>query len=112
MIMVIGGYAAGKRQWVKDNLKYQENDFSENIFDKKPILYNLQNGALSGTEEEYELLLQKEVIICDEIGCGLVPIEKNEREHREKIGRCCIRLAQNAEKVVRVYCGIGTYIKE
>lgn len=27
------------------------------------------------------------VIVCDEIGCGLVPVDAFEREYREAVGR-------------------------
>lgn len=51
------------------------------------------------------------VIITDEIGCGIVPIDKYERYYRELHGRICCMLAAQADSVVRVICGIGNRIK-
>ena len=51
------------------------------------------------------------VIICDETGCGLVPVDAFERACREAVGRICTALADKAERVDRVICGIGTRIK-
>ena len=51
------------------------------------------------------------VILTDEIGCGIVPMDGFEREYREVHGRICCRLAQEADAVIRVVCGIGSWIK-
>lgn len=51
------------------------------------------------------------VIICDEIGNGIVPVEAFERAYREQTGRILRMLAGEAEEVVRVICGIGQRIK-
>lgn len=51
------------------------------------------------------------IIACDEIGCGLVPVDAFEREYREAVGRICTVLAGEAQRVDRVVCGIGTRIK-
>lgn len=54
---------------------------------------------------------QNLIIISDEIGNGIVPIDPFEREYREKTGRTLIQLASIADEVVRVICGIGQKIK-
>ncbi len=51
------------------------------------------------------------VIICDEIGNGIVPVEAFERAYRERTGGILRMLAKEAEEVVRVICGIGQRIK-
>lgn len=51
------------------------------------------------------------VIIVDEIGCGLVPVDGFERAYREQAGRICTELAHIAERVDRAVCGIGMTIK-
>lgn len=65
-------------------------------------------------EESKEHLLRRlagHVVICDEVGCGVVPIERTERLWREETGRFLCCLAQNADEVFRVICGIGRQIK-
>ena len=51
------------------------------------------------------------IIISDEVGNGIVPIEAFEREYRERTGRILVELAKKAEEVERVICGIGQKIK-
>ncbi len=51
------------------------------------------------------------ILVCDEIGCGLVPVDAFEREYREAAGRICTALAEQADRVDRVICGIGSRIK-
>ena len=52
------------------------------------------------------------IVICDEVGCGLVPMDPFLREYRDMVGHITCALAAKAQRVVRVYCGIGTVIKE
>ncbi|BCJ99183.1 bifunctional adenosylcobinamide kinase/adenosylcobinamide-phosphate guanylyltransferase [Anaerocolumna chitinilytica] len=58
------------------------------------------------SEENPEL-----IIICDEVGNGIVPVEAAEREYRERLGRILCGLAEKAVKVERIICGIGQIIK-
>ena len=51
------------------------------------------------------------VVITDEIGCGIVPMDAGERIYRECAGRVCTELAAFSGKVYRVSCGIGVLIK-
>ena len=51
------------------------------------------------------------IVIADEIGNGIVPLDAFEREHREQTGRAEILLAKKADEVIRVICGIGQKIK-
>ena len=58
-----------------------------------------------------EQAAQKELILCQEVGCGIVPLEPFERDWREQTGRICTRLAAASRKVYRVILGIGKEIK-
>lgn len=51
------------------------------------------------------------VIVTDEIGCGIVPVDVFQREYREATGRICTELAAFSDEVYRVICGINTKIK-
>lgn len=51
------------------------------------------------------------VVICDEIGCGIVPCSKEEDAWREAVGRVCCALAAQADLVVRVSMGIAQVIR-
>ena len=52
-----------------------------------------------------------QLLISDEIGYGLVPIDDFEREYREFHGRVMTELAEQADCVERVVCGIPQRIK-
>ena len=51
------------------------------------------------------------MIICDEVGCGVVPLDRDERAWRELVGRICCELAEQAAAVYRVCCGLGAQLK-
>lgn len=51
------------------------------------------------------------VIVCDEVGMGIVPIDREERLWREAVGRAMCLLAERAESFERVICGIGVKVK-
>ena len=67
---------------------------------------NPKEEILSFIEENKEC-----IIICDEIGNGIVPLDAFEREYREHTGRILIELAGKADEVVRIICGIQQRIK-
>ena len=51
------------------------------------------------------------VLVSDEVGYGVVPVDAFDRAYRERVGRICTELASYSKKVVRVVCGIGMVIK-
>lgn len=51
------------------------------------------------------------VVVCDEIGMGVVPLEPEGRLWREAVGAAMCLLADRAERVTRVVCGIPVRIK-
>lgn len=56
-------------------------------------------------------LSQKEVVIATETGCGVIPLDPRERRNREAAGRLSCLLAERAETVVRICCGIPQVLK-
>ena len=51
------------------------------------------------------------VVVSDEVGSGVVPMEAEDRAFREAVGRVLCVIARNAEQVTRCVCGIGVRIK-
>lgn len=51
------------------------------------------------------------VIVANEVGSGVVPVDADERAFREAVGRALCVLAQRARQVTRVVCGIPARIK-
>ncbi|MCL2530410.1 MAG: bifunctional adenosylcobinamide kinase/adenosylcobinamide-phosphate guanylyltransferase [Coriobacteriia bacterium] len=114
MILIIGGLGSGKHSFVAQELGYSEKDLSTDPTDSKPVLSDLQNlirkkGALSN--ELKAQLLAKKVVICDEVGSGVVPLDEQERSWRDEVGRAQVSLAAEASTVIRVVCGIPQTIK-
>lgn len=123
MELYIGGYCQGKLDYVKKK-KNIADDTSiamgadceiEEVF-IKPIIYQLHLliKRMLSENENIEQFLQKlldrnphVIIICDEVGMGIVPFEKEDRRYREEVGRSCCFLAKRAESVERVLCKIG-----
>lgn len=70
--------------------------------------------ARSGPERlaEYLMAIQPDrILVTNEIGCGIVPLDPFERAYREQTGRICCELAKRSEQVWRVSCGLGQRIK-
>jgi adenosylcobinamide kinase / adenosylcobinamide-phosphate guanylyltransferase len=114
MVLVIGGAGSGKRDYVK-SLGYSESDIADGLINDRSVVYNLQNIVFRNPDHALELfehLVSKEVVVCDEVGSGIIPLASKERMAREATGRLCIRLAEWAERVVRLVCGIPVVIKE
>ena len=51
------------------------------------------------------------MIVANEVGAGVVPVEAEERAFREAVGRALCVIAQQAQQVTRCVCGIGVRIK-
>ena len=51
------------------------------------------------------------VVVCDEVGLGVVPIDAFERKWREAVGRALCVIAQESVRVERIFAGLSTVIK-
>lgn len=132
MKLVIGGRAQGKLNYVLQHMTDENYQIYDGVFPDEGELFNLTkknewlivnhfhkwvNKELKenrNPEEELEAFLKKGVrfvVISDEIGNGIVPVDAFERDYRERTGKMLITLASQADEVVRVICGIGQKIK-
>jgi len=114
MILITGGIGSGKRSFVIDDLGYRAEDLSADVSDDSPVFYGLhdlirERGSLN--EETRSVLLRKEVVVCDEVGCGVVPLDEQVRKWRDEVGRAQTSLATEASTVIRMVCGIPQLIK-
>jgi hypothetical protein len=126
VILIIGGNSQGKRDFVKKNLGVQDENISDgwncplqDAFNK-PVLDHLHVLIKRAKEDGRDPLLYiqegldynpKITLICDELGTGVIPIRKEERDLQESVGRILCLIAKRAEKVYRVYCSIPVLIK-
>lgn len=126
MRLVIGGAWQGKRDWVIrhwavdpslviDGAECQEEALKDGAaVDHFHLLVRRWMTAGEDAVMKTEAMLRENpdiIVISDEIGCGIVPVDKEERDYRELHGRICCQLAMQADEVVRVCCGIGQCIK-
>ena len=114
MILVVGGQASGKRSYVR-TLGYSDGDMADGVFDASPVMLNLHDALRGDSRTPDELasvLGDKMVITCCEIGNGIVPLDKDERAWRERVGRTCNLLDERADSVVRMVCGIPVVLKQ
>lgn len=114
MILVVGGLGAGKQDYILHTLGYREADMATAVLDERPVLLSLHEfirAEGSFQEEWFAPLCAKAVVVCNEVGCGVVPLDAAERRWREEVGRASARLAAEAEAVVRIVCGLPQILK-
>ena len=107
MIFVTGPLWSGKQEYICKQLGWGPEEFS------RKAVRDVQD--LAGETEDLEELARKlssyEVVIATEIGGGIVPVDRKERQKREQAGRLACLLAQRADTVIRVCCGLGQVLK-
>ena len=113
MVLIVGGEGSGKRSFA-ETLGFAPEQMADGVLDAHPVIYHVEKmvfADVDGAPELLEPLCEKAVVICCEVGSGVIPAEYAQRRGREAVGRLCVRLAQRAECVVRMVCGIPTVLK-
>ena len=122
MIFVIGPLFSGKQDYIMQALGWSETDFLEKaVRDVQDLAaeaaeaVEASHSPLDDLQEKLrslaDRLSQKEVVIATETGGGVIPLDPQERRNREAAGRLSCLLAERAETVVRVCCGIPQVLK-
>ncbi len=139
MELYIGGYAQGKTEYVLREKKLSSDDvfdgaaFSwevclEKIADavgekqifahfetwvRHGIAWEKRSGKAAVEELVKEVFAARPdlIVISDEVGNGIVPLEPFEREYRERLGRILCCLARQAKRMERILCGVGQRLK-
>ena len=102
MRLVVGGIASGKRTYAR-SLGFREDELVLDVHELARACYDV--GALADD------LSAKEVVTCCEVGSGIVPLDADERAWRERVGALLAALAERADVVVRMVCGIPVVLK-
>ena len=105
MIFITGPMFSGKKKYIKSALNLSDEEFENRA------IRNVQELAADNLEELAVRLARKDIVIADEIGCGVVPLDPSERERRERAGRLACMLADRADTVIRVVCGCPQFLK-
>lgn len=126
MILVIGGAYQGKLEYVKEQFKINDKDIficnkeNTNINLDKKVIYKFELLILSLIKNNIEPMefinknfenLKNKIIICEDMSCGVVPIEYEMRLLRDKLGQILVLFSKNSDKVVRIFCGIAMDLK-
>lgn len=120
MTLYIGGFGQGKLEYVSKTENINEFfDGEKEDIDKlgNYRAINKFNLLIKRLLEQgidvYEFIknIDADIIICDEVGNGVIPMSASEERYRETVGRCCIIIAEKSDRVVRIFCGIGQVIK-
>lgn len=134
MILIIGGAYQGKKDYAfhllygaecksnneneKDHLDGETCELKD-IYEAK-IIYHFHFFIRRALEDNWDMkhlvesLFEKNpniVIVSNEIGYGVVPMDPVDRRYREVTGRIMCSIAKVSREVHRVVCGIGTVIK-
>lgn len=130
MILIVGGSYAGKTEYIKKRFGLTDDDIldgtsvpAESVMQQletKRCMIHLEEwvrAMLSAGKEPVDEAgklaeaYPDRIFVLNEIGNGIVPIEKEERSWREAVGHTGCFLAGQAKEVVRVVCGLPVKIK-
>ena len=109
MIFVTGPLFAGKQEYIMEALGWDESDFEAfAVRDVQDLAADLKTDQLPALADR---LAEKKVVIATEIGGGVVPVDPADRRNRESAGRLACLLAERADTVIRVCCGLPRFLK-
>ena len=125
MILIIGGCEQGKLDYALQHFNARRGDVftcdAEGPVDlSRRVIEHIERFALGCVRrgESPEAFWQAnmdrltdKVLIADDISCGVVPADPQLRAWREASGRANLLLAGRADRVVRVFCGLGLNLK-
>lgn len=120
MILIIGGAYQGKRELARKLSGLEAQEFEWQAAEgSQEILLNyhstvrqlLARGADVETFTRRVIESNPRLVTLDEVGCGIVPLSKEERQYREAVGEAGQLLAAAADQVYRVLAGLPVRIK-
>ena len=123
--LIIGGAYQGKLNYAKklyphiqwadgEKDSFETLQHAEGIYHFELYIKRMLEDKNVDVEKIAETILgtaTQRVLLCNEIGYGLVPVDTFERYYREQVGRVCSVIAEQADCVTRVVCGIGMSLK-
>lgn len=117
-ILIFGGAFQGKRAFAKSEFNIEDKEIYSFTADdtEVPAGYRAYEHAerlvrnILSAEEAFNLLKEAEIVIVDDITCGIVPMDATDRKTREETGRLMQMLGKD-RSIYRVFCGEGVKIK-
>lgn len=125
MVLIFGGAYQGKLGYALENFGLSEKDVYHceeraGIDLSFKVINNLEKFVMACVKEgieakelldEYGDTMADKIIIVTDISQGIVPMNPDERSWREMTGRTMLYLSRRADRVIRVFCGLGQEIK-
>lgn len=126
MHLIVGGAYQGKLDIAKNKFGVSDDqvftctdetaapDFSKKCIYhvEKFALYCTRNGMEAAQYfKDHRAEWADSVVICEDIFCGVVPIDDELRAWREMTGRLSIYLSNESDSVTRVFCGLEQKLK-
>ena len=124
MEMIIGGAFQGKSAYAREthpevdwkngaDLEKEDLMTADGVLDFQEYIKKELKADQDVTDLAEELSEKNPdiILVSQEVGYGVVPMDAFDRKYREAVGRVCTGLAAKCSKVTRGVCGIGTVIK-
>ena len=122
MVLIIGGAYQGKTAYAQTKYALRDAEIftceGEALDLTARCLRHLERFALACVRAGKEpadvlagLALSGKVLICEDISCGVVPMDAAERAWRERHGALLQQLSRRSETVIRIFCGLPQQLK-
>lgn len=127
MKLIIGGAFQGKKEYAKQQFQISQEkmlDGAEASYEalfQCTCMFHFHEWIKRGLQENWNLEHLGErlalenpqvILITNELGYGVVPVDAFDRKYRETTGRICTDLATRCSQVIRVSCGLGMVIQD
>jgi len=126
MILIFGGAYQGKLAYAMERFKAVESDVYQcksddaNVPLNCKIIYEIDKWILALVEKDIDIEKamrqfitenHDNIVICNDISCGVVPLDPVLRKWREAVGKSLTMLSRTSDEVIRLFCTIPSRIK-
>ena len=120
MILIIGGAYQGKLDYARETYELTDGDIctcgEEDIDFGKKCVHRIEEYVWTHPDaltffRQHRPEWENSILICRDLSCGVVPLERENRAWRQNTGRLCQYLAKEAKEVHRIFCGLEQRLK-
>ena len=124
MTLIIGGAYQGKLEFAREAFSLGEDDVftcsGTEIDFSRPCINALEEFTLACVRQgldpvaylqSHRAQWENTVFICQDLFCGVVPVDTELRSWRHTTGLVCQYLSREAARVSRIFCGLEQRLK-
>ena len=124
MTLIIGGAYQGKLDFAREAFSLGEDDVftcsGTEIDFSRPCINALEEFTLACVRQgidpvaylqSHRAQWENAVFICQDLFCGVVPVDTELRSWRHTTGLVCQYLSREAARVSRIFCGLEQRLK-